>query len=78
MADYQLPDSLPFPPEKSAALARIATRLKKIESDLQEQLINWGYAVCDAAIRRHLNPILRSPDGFPYSGPAPQPLALWP
>ena len=66
IADYQLPDSLPLPIEKTTALANIATRLKKMEPGLQEQLINWGYAVCDAAVRRHLDPSLPAPTGFPY------------
>jgi NTE family protein len=33
---------------------------------LQERLINWGYAVCDAALRRHVDPALPLPRGFPY------------
>jgi NTE family protein len=33
---------------------------------VQERLINWGYAVCDAALRRHVDHALRKPDGFPY------------
>jgi len=78
IAAYQLPDSLPLPIEKTTALANIATRLKKLEPRLQEQLINWGYAVCDAAIRRHLNPGLPAPTGFPYSNLKRQPLAVRP
>jgi len=66
IAEYQLPDSLPCPVEKTRALAGIATRLKKIKPALQQRLINWGYAICDAAIRRHFNPALHAPDGFPY------------
>lgn len=70
IADYQLPDSLPFPGEKTLELAGIATRLKKLNPALQEQLINWGYAACDAAIRRHLEPSLPAPTGFPYPSQA--------
>jgi NTE family protein len=33
---------------------------------LQEQLINWGYAVCDAALRKHMG--AAAPKGFPYAG----------
>jgi NTE family protein len=40
--------------------------LKRMDSVLQERLINWGYAVCDAAIRRHLEPAIAPPAGFPY------------
>ena len=35
-------------------------------TELQERLINWGYAVCDAALRKHVDQALRKPDGFPY------------
>ncbi len=66
IADYRLRDSLPCPAEETRALAGIPTRLKGLEPDLQERLINWGYAVCDAALRRHLNPALPAPPGFPY------------
>jgi NTE family protein len=37
-----------------------------VEPLLQERLINWGFAVCDAAIRTHLNPALAKPQDFPY------------
>jgi NTE family protein len=33
---------------------------------VQERLINWGYAVCDAAMRRHVDASLSAPDNFPY------------
>jgi NTE family protein len=32
----------------------------------QERLINWGFAVCDAALRRHVDASLPAPAGFPY------------
>jgi NTE family protein len=34
----------------------------------QERLINWGYAVSDAAVRGHFNSGLPAPGGFPYPG----------
>jgi hypothetical protein len=42
------------------------TRLKRLSSLDQERLINWGYAVCDAATRKHVDPTLPTPVGFPY------------
>jgi hypothetical protein len=43
----------------------ITTRLKRMDDKTQDCLINWGYAVSDAALRAHVNPAL--PDGqFPY------------
>jgi NTE family protein len=65
IADYQLADSLPCPHDRTLALAATPTRLKRMDSDLQERLINWGYAVCDAALRKHVDTCL-SKGKFPY------------
>jgi NTE family protein len=62
---YDLPDNLPCPYEKTLQLAATPTRLKRLDDILQEKLINWGYAVCDAALRKHVDNAL--PVGsFPY------------
>lgn len=66
IADYQLADPLPCPQERTLELAATPTRLKRMPSRLQERLINWGYAVCDAALRKHVDPGLAKPAGFPY------------
>lgn len=66
IADYGLADALPCPFEQTTALAKLATRLKRLEPVQQERLINWGYAVCDAAMRRWVDPTLAAPTGFPY------------
>jgi NTE family protein len=68
IADYQLPDALPCPFEATLELANTPTRLKRMDAALQERLINWGYAVCDAALRRHVDPAVSKPAGFPYPG----------
>ena len=39
-----------------------------MDARLQKRLVNWGYAVCDAAIRRHVDRRLGRPDGFPFAG----------
>jgi NTE family protein len=66
VADYQLSDALDCSLDRTMALAETPTRLKRLAEDLQERLINWGYAVCDAAIRKHVKPELAKPLGFPY------------
>ena len=33
-------------------LAGIPTRLKRLDDRDQERLINWGYAICDTALRK--------------------------
>ena len=64
--DYELPTALPCPFTQTLALANTPTRLKEMNSVLQERLINWGYAVTDAAIRKHVMPGAPAPVGFPY------------
>jgi len=64
--DYQVDHALPCPFDKTMDLARIATRLKAMADSDQMRLINWGYAVCDAAMRKHVDPALPPPVGFPY------------
>ncbi len=63
---FRLSDALPCPFEKTAALANVGTRLKRLESIVQEQLMNWGYAACDAAMRKWVDPELFRPGAFPY------------
>ena len=66
IADYQLSTAMTCPFAQTMALANTATRLKKLDSTLQERIINWGYAVCDAAIRTHVNAAAPMPPGFPF------------
>ncbi|MCK5131480.1 MAG: patatin-like phospholipase family protein [Candidatus Sabulitectum sp.] len=66
MDDFKVKDALPCSDSGTAQLAAISTRLKKLDDQTQERLINWGYAVCDAAIRKFYRDDLQSPDGFPY------------
>lgn len=65
IAEYELDDVLPCPFDKTLHLAETPTRLKRLSDERQEQLINWGYAVCDAALRRYVDPGL-SKGQFPY------------
>jgi NTE family protein len=67
IADYHTPNALPCPVEKTILLAEVKTRLKRLDSVVQERLINWGYAITDAAMRRWVDPGLPVPSGFPYA-----------
>jgi len=66
LANYGLPDD-PFeyltvnrPAWKDTAdLAATPTRLAAMEPWRQEALINWGYVVCDAALRKHATAALK-------------------
>ena len=66
IADYKLANPLPCPFDRTTELAQTKTRLKRLEADVQERLINWGYAVCDAAMRKHVDPAATSVPRFPY------------
>jgi NTE family protein len=63
---YGLSNVLPCPKEKTAVLAKTPTRLRRMPERLQEQLINWGYAVTDAAIRCYWSSAIEPPGSFPY------------
>lgn len=58
--------ALPCPDASTLRLAQTKTRLKAMDGTLQERLMNWGYAICDAAMRRWVEPDAAAPTGFPY------------
>ncbi len=62
--------ALTCPTDRSHRLASLPTRLKSTSEIVQEQLINWGYAICDASMRRWVVPDAGPPIGFPYPGAA--------
>ena len=64
--NFHLPDAMPAPLERTTELAKIPTRLKRLDDDQQERLINWGYAICDTAIRKHFPQPGSPPPQFPY------------
>ena len=66
IADFGLPDALPCAFTQTTALANLKTRLKRLDSVTQQRLINWGYAVCDAAMRRWVDAGVARPAGFPF------------
>lgn len=69
VADYgPPPGSLPCPPQQTELLAKLKTRLEAMDAVVQERLINWGYAICDVAMRTWVEPKAAPPAGFPYPG----------
>jgi NTE family protein len=66
ISNYHLKDTLTCPFRQTFALAQTPTRLAALEPVLQERLINWGYAICDAGMRRHVDQGAPAPVGFPY------------
>ena len=63
--DYGVP-GLACPFERTQALAAVPTRLADTDDLTQERLINWGYAICDAAVRRYVTPQADRATRFPY------------
>jgi NTE family protein len=66
IANFGLSDTLPAPVDRTLELATVPTRLHTVRPVLQERLINWGYAVCDAGMRRWVVPSAPAPTAFPY------------
>ena len=64
--EYGLQKTLPCPVDATMKLAETPTRLQAMDDLLQERLINWGYAVCDAALRKYVNPAIAAPVDFPF------------
>jgi NTE family protein len=54
VADYPLANPLPVDQALADRLAAIPTRLDAMDDDLQRQLINWGYIICDTGLRAYL------------------------
>jgi len=70
IADYAVNGALPCPLAQTTVLAGTPTRLKELPAVAQERLINWGYAVCDAAMRKYVTTGVQPPANFPYPGSA--------
>jgi len=68
IANFKLPTSMEAPYKETIRLAKVATRLARLDVATQELLINWGYAICDAGMRQWVDKTLLPPPGFPYPG----------
>ncbi len=68
--DYATDDITPLLQDsrQTAALANMRTRLNAFNSGEQEALINWGYALADAAMRRYVQSGAE-PGRLPYPHP---------
>src|SRR5262245_18565602 len=63
---YPAADKLPSDPAKTGKLKDIRTRLNAFDRSEQESLINWGYALCDAAMRSFIDGTAKPPTQWPY------------
>jgi NTE family protein len=70
-ADYKLADDpLKCLTRNPVPLAEIPTRLEAMPRDVQNRLMNWGYAICDAALRAHVDAALQTKLGVKIDLPA--------
>lgn len=68
--DYKLTDdSLKCASRDPTALAELPTRLERMPRTVQDKLMNWGYAICDAALRAHLGEALQAKLGVSITAP---------
>jgi NTE family protein len=66
VADFGLADPIASPTQAQVReLAGVPTRLAALGETLQERLVNWGYVICDTALRAHVDPG-RPPGRMPY------------
>ena len=64
--DYVVNAYLECPYEVTSTLAAVPTRLARLSAKTQEQLINWGYALTDRAIRKFVDKTVPVATRFPY------------
>jgi NTE family protein len=65
IGDYVLPDAFATDTTLTQGLALIRTRLNEFTEEEQGHLINWGYALADAAMRKHVVPGTNAPTAWP-------------
>jgi NTE family protein len=68
ITDYNVADGLPCDVQIVGPIASMRTRLDPFSEVEQCLLINWGYALCDAAVRRYAPQIITTPavPAWPY------------
>jgi NTE family protein len=66
LANFPAESRLDCPPERTAELAEIKTRLKRLAPEHQERLINWGYAMADVALRSWVDESIPAATELPY------------
>lgn len=67
IAAYDLPDAIAFADVHAKKLAATSTRLQELGERHQQGLVDWGYAICDTAMRRWVMPDAPRPTKLPYS-----------
>lgn len=66
LSDYPRPGLLSCPHPSTLSLASTPTRLKALDPSHRHRLMNWGYAVCAAAIESYLDSAPPPARAFPF------------
>jgi NTE family protein len=70
IADYHVEHALPAPPARVAELAATPTRLAKLPLERRRRLVNWGYTIADAGMRKWVVPPAPPPPAPAFPFPA--------
>jgi len=65
-ANFPAPSALAVPLAHARELAAVSTRLSSLSDEMQERLINFGYAMAERGVRSHFAPAAFAPTQFPY------------
>jgi NTE family protein len=66
VSSYELNDPIEVDQAVADNIAAIPTRLAKISEKQQKQLINWGYVICDTALRKWVLTDDEKPNRLPF------------
>lgn len=66
IGDYGLADPVAIPDGARDNARAVKTRLASLDVSIRHDLINWGYAIADTALRRWVVPTAVPPAGLPY------------
>jgi NTE family protein len=67
IADYDVPLPIPVDQRRADALAAVGTHMRGLDPAVARRLVNWGYLVSDAALRRYvLRPTEPPPPVLPF------------
>jgi len=66
IANYGLPDALVCEHTETLKIAGTPTRLAALPPEQQQRIMDWGYAICDAAVRAHVIPSATAPARSPH------------
>jgi NTE family protein len=64
--DFGLADPVAITDAERDAARKVATRLAKLDEPTRHALVNWGYAIADTGLRKHVFTTADPPAGLPF------------